>query len=511
MEDGRDIEFSIGRRSISSMRRRRIGEKLRFGRGSDTEPCHSASFDGAHRAANADAMHTRPAAVAGSFYDADPTALRASVAQHLRAAGAARGPAPKALIVPHAGYVYSGPVAAHAYAELVPLRGHVRRVVLLGPAHRVALRGLALPEAEAFETPLGVIPVDTRAFALLADLPQIVRSDVPHALEHSLEVQLPFLQAVLGEFTLVPLVVGEASAEEVAEVLERLWSGDETLLVISSDLSHYLDYETARRLDAETCRAIEQLRPDALERDSACGRVPVRGLLVAARRFGLAPRTLDLRSSGDTAGDRRSVVGYGAWAFAPVAVAREEERGASDEDDVQLLAIARASIAHGLTHGRALPVDLAALPAPLRANGAAFVTLRMPDGALRGCIGSLEARRPLALDVAENAFRAAHHDPRFAPVRDAELASLELHLSILSAPEPMRVTSEADLLAQLRPGIDGLILEDGPQRATFLPDVWSELPSPVEFVRHLKRKAGMRDSHWSPSLRAQRYTTRGIG
>jgi len=460
-------------------------------------------------------MRIRPAAVAGTFYDADPTVLRASVAQHLRAAGAARGPAPKALIVPHAGYVYSGPVAAHAFAELVPLRGRVRRVVLLGPAHRVALRGLALPEAEAFETPLGVIPVDTRAFAPLADLPQIVRSDAAHALEHSLEVQLPFLQAVLGEFTLVPLVVGEASSEEVAEVLERLWSGDETLLVISSDLSHYLDYETARRLDAETCRAIEELRPYALERDSACGHVPVRGLLVAARRFGLAPRTLDLRSSGDTAGDRRSVVGYGAWAFAPAAAAREKAHGAAEQapnaGDAQLLAIARASIAHGLTHGRALPIDLTALPATLRANGAAFVTLRTPDGALRGCIGSLEARRRLALDVAENAFCAAFQDPRFTPVRDTELAGLGLHLSILSSPQPMRVTSEADLLAQLRPGIDGLILEDGPHRATFLPDVWSELPRPGEFVRHLKRKAGMRDGHWSPSLRAQRYTTRGIG
>jgi AmmeMemoRadiSam system protein B len=300
------------------------------------------------------------------------------------------------LIVPHAGYVYSGPVAAHAFAELVPLRGRVRRVVLLGPAHRVALRGLALPQAEAFETPLGVIPVDTRAFALLADLPQIVRSDAAHALEHSLEVQLPFLQAVLGEFTLVPLVVGEASSEEVAEVLERLWSGDETLLVISSDLSHYLDYETARRLDAETCRAIEQLRPDALERDSACGRVPVRGLLVAARRFGLAPRTLDLRSSGDTAGDRRSVVGYGAWAFAPAAAARE---GARRVPRRLLLAIARASIAHGLTHGRVArrPHRFACHAARRRA---AFVTLRMPDGGLRGCIGSLEARRPLALGIA---------------------------------------------------------------------------------------------------------------
>jgi AmmeMemoRadiSam system protein B/AmmeMemoRadiSam system protein A len=460
-------------------------------------------------------MRVRPAAVAGTFYEDDPRALRESVEECLRDAGPPSGPAPKALIVPHAGYVYSGPVAARAYAQLAPLRGRVQRVVLLGPAHRVALRGLAAPRTEAFATPLGVIPIDGPALARLDGLPQVLRSDEPHALEHSLEVQLPFLQVVLGEFALVPLVVGDASAEEVALVLERLWLGDETLLVISSDLSHYLDYESARRIDAETCRAIEELRPDALGRDSACGRVPVRGLLVAARRHGLAARTLDLRSSGDTAGDRRRVVGYGAWAFAPETPAH---RGAGNSEardaeggDGRLLAIARESIGHGLAHGRALTPPLESLPAALRTDGAAFVTLRSPGGALRGCIGSLEARLPLAFDVAENAFRAAFRDPRFPPLQRRELPGLDVHLSVLSAPEPFPVSSEADLLAQLRPGRDGLVLDDGAHRATFLPDVWEQLPSARDFVRHLKRKAGLREDHWSQALRFQRYTTRGIG
>lgn len=259
----------------------------------------------------------RPPAVAGLFYPDDPAALERTVRALLEAADEAAGPPPKALVVPHAGYVYSGPVAASAYRRLRPARGRVRRVVLLGPAHRVPVAGLALPEAEAFATPLGRVPVAADAAARLADLPQVVRSEAAHALEHSLEVQLPFLQVVLGEgFDLVPLVVGDADDEAVAEVLERLWGGEETLVLISSDLSHYLDLDAARRLDARTRAAVEALDPAAVGRDQACGRVPLRGLLRLAGARGLRAVTLDLRTSGDTAGPADRVVGYGAFAFA---------------------------------------------------------------------------------------------------------------------------------------------------------------------------------------------------
>jgi len=258
----------------------------------------------------------RSPAVAGLFYPSDPGQLTTAVRGYLAAAGhTADGPAPKALIAPHAGYVYSGPVAGSAYARLAPALGRVRRVVLLGPAHRVFVRGLAAPSADAFETPLGPVRVDHEAIQALLDLPQVEIDDDVHAPEHSLEVQLPFLQLVLGDFSLVPLAVGDATPEEVTEVLERLWGGPETLLVVSSDLSHYLDYEAARRLDAETSRAIEELREEALGRDSACGRIPIRGLLAAAKHHGLGVETVDLRSSGDTAGPRNEVVGYGAYVF----------------------------------------------------------------------------------------------------------------------------------------------------------------------------------------------------
>ena len=266
----------------------------------------------------------RRPAVAGrypeaAFYPADPAELRELVDALLARARASlgappRGASPKALIAPHAGYQYSGPVAASAYARIEP--GGIRRVVLLGPAHRVPVRGLAAPAADAFATPLGPVELDAKALAGIAKLPQVRRSDPAHAPEHSLEVQLPFLQRVLGPFALVPLVVGDADPGEVDEVLESLWDGRETLVVVSSDLSHYLDYETARRLDAQTTRAIEALAPEALDPERACGCIPVQGLLLAARRHGLRARTVDLRSSGDTAGGKDRVVGYGAYVLA---------------------------------------------------------------------------------------------------------------------------------------------------------------------------------------------------
>jgi AmmeMemoRadiSam system protein B len=257
---------------------------------------------------------TREAAVAGLFYPGDARTLKREVEQ-LLAQETATGRAVKALIAPHAGYIYSGPIAARAYAQLAPLRRTIQRVVLLGPAHRVAFRGLAASGADSFATPLGDVPLDREALERILPLPQVHLLDQAHAQEHSLEVQLPFLQILLDDFKLLPLVVGDADAAEVDEVLERLWGGSETLIVISSDLSHYHDYATARAMDSATARAIENLDPDAIGYDQACGRNPIKGLLVAARKHHLAGDLLDLRNSGDTAGDRARVVGYGAFAF----------------------------------------------------------------------------------------------------------------------------------------------------------------------------------------------------
>jgi len=273
-------------------------------------------------------IRVRPAAVAGLFYPDDPVALRSTVDGLLAArprrpagdtatAGASPAPVPrppKAIIAPHAGYSYSGPIAASAFATLAGAAPDVRRVVLLGPSHQVPLRGLGLPGVERFATPLGEVALDLEGAAAVERLPQVAVRPDAHEAEHSLEVELPFLQVVLGPFELLPLVVGQAGGEEVAEVLEQVWGGDDTLLVISSDLSHYLPAEAAERMDRETAWQILALAGPLTSRQ-ACGAVPINGLLAAARRQGLVPRQLDLRHSGDTSGDRSRVVGYGAWAF----------------------------------------------------------------------------------------------------------------------------------------------------------------------------------------------------
>jgi len=442
-------------------------------------------------------MTTRPAAVAGAFYAADPALLTRDVDALLdqaRARIAPGEPTPKAVIAPHAGYIYSGPVAATAYARLGPLAGRIRRVVLLGPAHRVAVRGLALPGTQTFETPLGSVPIDAQAQALLAGLPQVVTSREAHAQEHSLEVHLPFLQKVLSEFALIPLVVGRAAPEEVAQVLERLWGGDETLIVVSSDLSHYLAYGEAQTTDRDTARLILNRQP-TLDPHQACGAAPVNGLLVVASRRGLGARLLDLRNSGDTAGDRSRVVGYASFGFYPDAAAAGESPGEV------LIPIARSAI------GGMFGLEFATREhhAFLHEHRACFVTLTR-HGRLRGCIGSLQAHRKLVDDVRANAKAAAFLDPRFEPLTGTEFKSTLVEISLLSAAEPIGFDSEAAALAALRPGVDGVIFEAGSNRGTFLPQVWEQLPDPREFFAHLKRKAGLPADFWADDIRLSRYT-----
>lgn len=254
----------------------------------------------------------RQPAVGGLFYPSDAAELR-SVVQDFLAHAKPSPTIPKAIIAPHAGYFYSGPIAGSAYAGLKPKHDCIDRVILLGPSHRVGFTGVAISSADRFATPLGEIPMDKEALAAIQERPFVHQMDSAHSMEHSLEVQLPFLQEVLDDFSLVPLVVGDATPSEISEILEILWGGNETLIVVSSDLSHDHDYETACQRDRETSRTIESLRFEDLKQTSACGRVPVSGLLYYARRIGLRSITVDLRNSGDTSGSRDRVVGYGAY------------------------------------------------------------------------------------------------------------------------------------------------------------------------------------------------------
>ncbi len=438
----------------------------------------------------------RPPAVAGAFYPGDAQALTGEVDELLEGVESleVQFGHPKALIVPHAGYIYSGPTAAEAYSELIPARGVVKRVVLLGPVHRVAVRGLALPGVDEFATPLGRIRVDAEGVRSLEDLPQVVTSAPAHAMEHSLEVQLPFLQRVLGDFTLIPLAVGDATGAQVAEVLERLWGGPETLILISTDLSHYHEYEAAQRIDNDTADRIARLE-GGLNHQQACGATPLNGLLGLARKKGLTIRRLAVCNSGDTAGGRGRVVGYSAFAL------DEGDKVSREDAGRTLIGMARAAIGARLIGREPPKADGATW---LSQPGATFVTLNKGER-LRGCIGSLSPQRPLGSDVISNAEAAAFRDPRFPPMTLEEWPETQTEVSLLSTPRPIRFADEADLLAKITPGEDGLVLEAGGRRGTFLPQVWESLPDKQQFLAQLKAKAGLPQDFRLGRCRVLRY------
>ena len=457
--------------------------------------------------------NVRHPAVAGFFYPADQETLSTDVAGYLSSAkNDAWSPSPKALIAPHAGYVYSGKIAAEAYAAWRDDADKIRRIVLIGPAHRVAFQGIAAPRVDAFKTPLGEVTIDVEARTAIAKLPQVILDDEPHRQEHSLEVHIPFLQEVLGEFTLLPLVAGSVAGEQVAEVLERLWGDETTRFVISTDLSHYQNYETAQKLDRATAEAIESMNPTAIGREQACGRVPVSGMLIAAKKRGMSVERIDLRNSGDTAGKKDKVVGYGSWAVcgdstkAPIEYAPpDSDRAMLEKEGARIFRAAAQAIGYSIKNGKPPKVDVTSFPKELQEKRATFVTINK-NGQLRGCIGTIQAHQPLIADVVGNAFKAAMKDPRFPPVQEDEAASLELSISLLSPFSPMSFADEADFMRQVRPKIDGLIISDLGKRSVFLPQVWESIPTTQEFVSQLKQKAGLAANHWSDTFEAWRFT-----
>jgi AmmeMemoRadiSam system protein A len=350
-----------------------------------------------------------------------------------------------------------------------------------------------VPNAESFATPLGRVRIDRDALQSVRDLPQVVASDRAHALEHSLEVQLPFLQKQLGDFLLAPFAVGEASVAEVAAVIERLWGGAETLIVISTDLSHYHAYEAARAIDQATLARIAARSVD-LNHAEACGATPLNGFLSVATKRNLPVKLLAASNSGDSAGGKDKVVGYSAFAAYEGGGVSLKAAGS------MLLSIARGAIEKNL-HEKAEP----AFDLPwLKQAGASFVTLTQA-GRLRGCIGSLAPVRPLGADVAENALGAAFRDPRFPALTRAEWPGCRVEVSLLSTPKPLRFADEADLLGQIEPGEDGLILEADGKRGTFLPQVWQSLPDKKAFLRELMKKAGLPEDARLARCRLSRY------
>ncbi len=484
----------------------------------------------------------RGMAVAGLFYPRHKDDLAKAVDGYLESAQPEAVPNLRGLICPHAGYEYSGSTAAVGYKLLVG-RG-VDTVIVMGPSHYAAFKGASIPAVEAYETPLGVIPLAAEA-AELGKLPPFVvdppcevkrpprqqwlrapkelppfGEDTPHTWEHSLEIQLPFMQRALKDFDIVPVVFGNPSApgevavdpEKVAGVLvEHL--DEKTLLVASSDLSHYQPYEIARGLDTTCCRAICSLNTEWMERQEACGKGPILALMHIARKKGWKAKLLSYRNSGDVTGDKSRVVGYAAIAFydprgsaatAEPAEAIGNGRPTTEQQEF-LLKLARRSVSEIVLNRRLPKVDPAAMPERLKEPRACFVTLTK-EGRLRGCIGDIFPRRPLHQAVVFSAAAAAVGDRRFRPVAPSELDEIEIEISLLSRPEPLEYGSPEELLERLRVGIDGVVLRVGQKQATYLPQVWKQIPDKEAFLGHLAEKAGLERSAWrDPKARILLY------
>ena len=454
----------------------------------------------------------REAAVAGLFYPQDPAALSQTL-DLLLAGPAPSVPELKALILPHAGYQFSGPVAASGYRLL---RGRdVRTVYLLAPSHTALFQGAYVTETDAYRTPLGDVPVAAVARQLAAVPPftgktrwQIQRPPwassspveaTPETWEHSGEVQVPFLQKTLQSFQLVPVVFGEVDPAAAARVLaDRL--DEQTLVIASSDLSHYHSYDEAEARDTQCVKAICSLDTVAMQMQEACGAGPILTVMHLARLKGWRAKLLDYRNSGDTAGDKSRVVGYAAIAF----YAPGNEQFNHDERR-WLLDLARATLREAVTHGRVPGVDESKVPAKTAAPAACFVTLTK-HGQLRGCIGNLQPQSPLWQAVIANTVNAALRDSRFAPVTTNELDEIEIEISVLTEPKPLAFTSPEDLLAKLRPYRDGVILQIGDRSATYLPQVWEQIPDKASFLDSLSQKAGAAAGDWrQPGTRVSIY------
>ncbi len=451
-------------------------------------------------------LSVQPTGVAGAFYPADPGQLAAGVDGSL--ARAAPPPLmPKAVIAPHAGHIYSGDIAAAAYRLLAKRKGVIKRVVLLGPNHRVPLSGMAMSPADTWATPFGPLAVDRSSRDMIARQFGVAVTPGPFVNEHSLEVHLPFIHRALGEVEILPILVGQTPHDSVSNLLEALWGGPETAIIVSSDLSHFHDYATCQAKDAETTVAIERLQPAGCDGDRACGRFSIHGLLDQAQRRDLRVTALDVRNSGDTQGLRERVVGYGSFAFEYAHTAQIPPVTRN-----LLLDLVRHAIRYG-AHNSGAPLTVkfdGPVPPMLRAQRASFVTIKIGDS-LRGCRGSLIPHRSLLDDVVDNAHKSAFGDPRFPPLTPAELEQINLHISILSTPRHIPCENETELARVLHPDVDGLIIRDGDRRAIFLPSVWSGIPDPMNFIRSLKQKAGLAPDHWSPSFQAFRYSTESFG
>lgn len=486
---------------------------LSSGAGCDSSPSPSFAKPGTGPAATATnsqgRLQTRVPAVAGLFYPADKTALSQTVDGLLNRASEHHIPRLRGLICPHAGYAFSGLTAAGAYRALAGRE--IQTVVILAPSHYAAFQGVSIPTVDAYESPLGTVPVSPKARRLAGIGPfipeqpcQVQRpswsvqslkpappagQDTPETWEHSVEVQLPFLQKTVQHFEILPILFGDADPEQVADGMAKTID-DRTVVVASSDLSHYHSDDQAKELDKRCIETICNLDTEAMKTQEACGKLPVLTLLHLARKKGWKAALLDYRNSGDVSGDKDHVVGYAAIAFYEPT---PEQVGAPERK--LLLDLARTTLQRVATNGTLPDVSPLSLPPKLTEANACFVTLT-ENGSLRGCIGHIQPQESLYQAVIHNAKNAATRDPRFPPVQPHEVDSIKIEVSVLTRPQPLSFASPEELLERLQPHEDGVVLEIAGRAATFLPQVWAQIPDKVEFMNRLAQKAGCAPSAW---------------
>lgn len=447
----------------------------------------------------------RPPAIAGSFYPADKNELNNLVAKLVNNLPHKFSQKPVALIVPHAGLVFSGGLAGKVYAGLAEFSAQIINVFILAPAHTLALEGVAVPSVDSFATPIGNVEINKNTIKTLQKNHPIIKvNDLAHRDEHSIEIHLPFLQNILPRFSLIPMVVGYSSTTAIASIINDITQIPESILIISSDLSHFHNYTNAVNIDKNTITNIQQKQTN-ITGDMACGAFPINGLLEFAQKHNLGIELIGYCNSGDIKpyGDKARVVGYGAFALYP-AQEQINKTNINDNFGKTLLNIARASITARL---KSIDININidnSFMARLQEKSAVFITLTI-NGNLRGCIGSLEAHRPLVDDIRENAISAAFYDPRFPQLTLPELDKIKIEVSILTPATSLTFSDENDVLQKLRPHIDGVIFAEKNHRATFLPQVWEQLPQPSEFIAHLKAKAGLPVNYWSADVRVWVY------
>ncbi len=444
---------------------------------------------------------------AGSFYPADRSELEQAIDSLVAKAKQTRITLPsgkplKALILPHAGYIYSGLTAAHASRVL--LKKQFGKIILIGPDHRVGFKNNAISDVAAYKTPLGMVRLHKDAQKLLDSSAAFRSNQASDGREHSLEVILPFLQRFLTDFEIIPIVMGESDIDQFLADITPFVDSD-TLIVASSDLSHYLQYQDAVKKDRETIKIILNLEYEKLlkQHNAACGKGPILFLIKMARQYGWQPVFLHYSNSGDTQGGKDRVVGYTAIAF----YGGEQMQQISQDQGQTLVKLARQIISNKLGQDIAAPSSLesALNDDVFKAPCGTFVTLHI-DGQLRGCIGSLTSSESIIEGVKHNAINAAFKDFRFTPLTVDELEKIDIEVSVLTEPKPLEVKDSNDLLSKLRPNVDGVIIRKGGASATFLPQVWEQLPDPKEFLSHLCQKAGLRANAWKgPGLDVMTY------